>query len=120
MSARGTGPWFILFTCMLWAAGCGAALAPAFDASFPDNDAQRSAAVVARLASGSAPAEASESLLVATTYGGDPEVLVYDVELQRVRWRVALHADTRPELLGDLVVTSAGGDLIGLERSDGK
>jgi len=57
--------------------------------------------------------------MVATTAAAQPELLLYELEGRRVRWRLPLRAEARPELLGDLVVTAAGGKLLAFETANG-
>lgn len=111
--------WIAL--CALAASGCGAAIAPAFDARFEDNDEARIAAIAGELAHAQAQAApATANLLVATTYGAEPALIAYDLSQARVAWRVPLAAETRPELLGDLVVATAAGKLIGFDAATGQ
>lgn len=58
-------------------------------------------------------------LLAAVTEAKPRELLVYDLDERRVLWRRPLDADHRPELLGDLVVTTAGGLALGFDATSG-
>jgi outer membrane protein assembly factor BamB len=104
---------------LLAASGCARGHTPAFDPTFPDNDAARGRLIAARLASASPAITASEPLLVATSEGAEPTVFAYDIAKAAVRWRVALRAESRPELLGDLVMSTSGGELVALDRAIG-
>jgi hypothetical protein len=125
MIARGLRAafWAASCACAYVASGCGAAIAPAFDARFEDNDAAGVAAIAAELARAQAQPAAAPSLpnlLVATTHGADPSLIAYDLAQARVAWRVAVAAETRPELLGDLVVTTRAGKLLGFDAATGQ
>ena len=92
-------------------AGCASlGQTSAFNARFADNQALATQAIVARLPDASASARPSNStgapLVIATTHGQDRHVLAYDVAAGRTVWSVALDAMTRPEVLGDIVLTS--------------
>ena len=119
MKARACGALGLL-AALACATGCGAALAPAFDAGFPDNDPERSATIAARMSRASETAPEQAPLLVATTDGDQPSLLAYDLAQGRVRWRVALRAESRPELLMDLVVSSADSMLVAFDRESGR
>jgi hypothetical protein len=108
-----------LVSVALWACGCAGTLAPAFDNRFLDNSPARTAAIAARLANPAAASAASAPLLCATTHGAKPELVAYDLARASVRWRVALRAESRPELLADLVVTTAGGRLLAFDAASG-
>lgn len=92
-------------------------MAPAFDPRFADNDDARSARVLARIAQGQG--DQQEPLtVVASSDDGQPSVIVGDMSAG-VRARATLAADSRPELLGDLVLVSAGGTLHALDAHSG-
>jgi outer membrane protein assembly factor BamB len=101
----------------LLATACAGSLAPAFDARFPEGASARTASVLGRLPAPQAPA--SSATLVATSYGAQPELLLYDLAQARVRWRVAMRADSRPQLLGNLVLVSAQGRLLAFDAASG-
>jgi outer membrane protein assembly factor BamB len=107
---------------LVHALGCGAGLAPAFDPSFPDDDARRTQLVqerLARAASEGATAQ-SDGLLVAASHGPAPELIAYDVAARRVRWRQTFRADSRPELLGDAVCSASGERLFAFAADSGR
>ena len=105
----------LLLTLLL---GCGAALSPAFDSRMPDNDAARTAAALALGAPAAAESGAARMLAV-TGADEQRELALFDVHSGTERWRRALSFDTRPQLLGNLVVTRAGRSLIVLDANDG-
>ncbi|HMI90050.1 MAG TPA: hypothetical protein VK509_01750, partial [Polyangiales bacterium] len=111
----GSSPLLLWLACV--AGGC-AGLAPAFDPRFGDNDDERSARVLKRIAQpGDAPA--SELGVVATTDGPVQELIAADLA-RGVRFRSKVGgADSRPELLGDLVLVSAEGELRAFDARDG-
>ena len=99
--------------------GCGAGIAPAFDPHFPDNEQAQAERLEARLAQPPADRADEPALLLATTYGEPSELIAYDLAARSLRFRVALRADSRPELLCDLIVTTARGRLIALDAASG-
>ncbi len=103
----------------LGAGGCAGALAPAFDSRFADNEAARTEALLQRLPPARARAHAG-SLLVAASFGDQPALIAYDLGTGSLRWRVAVRADSRPELLGDLVLTTSGGRLLAFDARSGR
>jgi len=109
------GPLLLLFSAHV-ASGC-AGLAPAFDPRFGDNDDARSARVLERIAQGGDTA-ASELRVVATTDAPAQELISADLA-QGIRFRSKVSADSRPELLGDLVLVSTGGELRAFDARDG-
>jgi hypothetical protein len=105
---------------LLCSGGCGAGLAPAFDPRFADSDPAQVRAVALRLQAQTRLASDAHASLVASTHGPHPQVLLHDLSAGRVRWSVALAAQSRPERLGDLVVTTSQGRFIALSASDGR
>ncbi|MFI5309288.1 MAG: PQQ-binding-like beta-propeller repeat protein, partial [Polyangiales bacterium] len=99
-------------------AACAGRLAPAFDSRLADNDAAATAALLRSLPHDAQP-RAQDALLVATTAGAQPELLLYELDHARVRWRLPLKADARPELLGDLVVTVSDQRLLAFDAKSG-
>jgi hypothetical protein len=104
----------------LFALGCGQSLAPAFDARFPDDEPARIDAVRARLAAAAAGSERDPALLLASTHAPEPELLAYDLSAAALRWRIPFRSDSRAELLGDLVLGSAGGRLVAFDANTGR
>lgn len=97
-------------------AACAPALAPAFDTRM-DSSAAPAADLGKRLqARATTP---STPALVATTHGQQPAIVLYDLQQGKTRWRVPVAAQTRPELLGDVVLTTVDGQLLGLSAEDG-
>ncbi len=66
-----------------------------------------------------APESAALPLLAAVSDEQPSQLVVYDMLEQRRRWQTPLTADSRPELLGDLVVTTAHGELLGFDALSG-
>jgi outer membrane protein assembly factor BamB len=100
--------------------GCGAGLAPAFDARAPDNEPRRTAAALARMAAPTrAPGSDAPVLVAAARDGQRAEVLSFDLAAGRARWRAAVDTDTRPQPAGDAVVAMAQGALLVLDAASG-
>ncbi len=105
-------------------AGCGAAHLEAFSYQFADNQASSLEGVLARLP---APSQASRPtnatgapLLVATTHDAPRQLEAIDPSTAEVRWSYALDAQTRPEILGDLVLCSDRARLVALDAASGR
>jgi hypothetical protein len=104
--------------------GCGASVTPAFDNGFPDNDAARTAAIVSHLPPSrklNAPANRLKKALVAAIAKTNlPQLLVYDIANGSVLWRLSFHAQSRPEIIDDLVLTTSRGMVEAFELVSGK
>ncbi|MDH5671673.1 MAG: PQQ-binding-like beta-propeller repeat protein [Myxococcales bacterium] len=118
MGARGAIAGLVL-TLLSLAAGCGAGIKAAFDTRFPDNAPKKTRVALARLAEAEGRAGVEAGVIPMTTAGVKPELLLVEGQSGQVRWRRALLADSRPQLLGDLVVVSAGGRLEAFDAESG-
>jgi len=105
------------------AAGCGGGQRSAFSHQFRDNDRETLAAVLERL-----PAPASHEqpqnalhrpLAIATTNDEPRRVVAMDPSNGETLWAHEIDAQTRPEILGDLVLTSDRTQLVALDLSTG-
>ncbi len=113
-----------LLAAFLLAAGCASPAAIAFDSRFPDNSPERTAAVVASLPPPSSPVVPDNALgrplIAAVSYGKDPGLIVHDIGSGATLWRRALRAERRPQLLGDLLVTATGRELMAFALATGE
>ncbi|MFT5357419.1 MAG: outer membrane protein assembly factor BamB [Polyangiales bacterium] len=104
--------------------GCATTTATgAFSYRFADNRLEDIEPILEALPSPSAPAVANASgspLVVATTTSDTPEVLAIDVQSGDVRWRTALDAYSRPEVHGDVVMTTDRTNLVALDLGNGQ
>ncbi len=102
---------FAIFAIIAIAFGCGpGGPTGAFTTQFPDNQAEPTADLARSLPAPGAPAldnARGVPLAVVTTHTEPRAVVAFEIESQRELWRTPLNAMTRPEILGDVVVTSA-------------
>jgi hypothetical protein len=106
-------------------AGCGGDQR-AFSHQFADNQQEDFAAVLERLPDSrpnSSPQNAlGEPLAVVTTHGasGERRIAAIAVASGEERWSHAIDAQTRPEILGDLVLTSERHQIVAIELRTGQ
>jgi hypothetical protein len=106
----------LLLVCL---GSCAGSLAPAFDSRLPDNEPARMTSLLQRLPSAQASRD-QDATLIATTNGPQPELIAYDLARSAVRWRVRLAADSQPQLLSDLVLTTSRQQLLGFDAQTGR
>jgi hypothetical protein len=109
--------------CLL-ALGCGGAAPLAVDETASNKTISASAEVRAPVPANetveAAELERSDQAVMAAFMGtASPELLVYDLNRHTVRWRRKIRAETRPEIVGDLVLTVSDGELLALRLTDG-
>jgi hypothetical protein len=98
----------------------------AFSHQFPDNRSEDFATVLGRLPEPRSPSSPQntlrEPLAVVTTHApaGEPQVVAIAVRTGEERWSRRLDAQTRPEILGDLVLTSERHQLVALDLRTGE
>ena len=104
-------------------AGCGGSQQSAFSHQFRDNQDEDFAAVLERLpqpASHESPQNTlHRPLAVATTNDEPRRVVAMDPSTGETLWAHEIDAQTRPEILGDLVITSDRTQLVALDLSSG-
>ncbi len=105
--------------------GCGAAGSQlAFGHRFPDNRPEHIRRVLRALPPPTLPEGPSNPsgspLLVATTQGAQRAVLLFDLREGRVLWRRPLEAMTRPQILGDVVLTSDREHIVAFDLRTGE
>jgi hypothetical protein len=112
-----------LLCALATASGCGSGAVTAFGSRFPDNDREMTAAVVRALCSPSLAGDSGNALgrplVVAFSHVERPEIIVHDIEAGRTLWRRELRAGRRPQVLGDLVLTTVGQKLVALALASG-
>ncbi|HEX2675473.1 MAG TPA: PQQ-binding-like beta-propeller repeat protein, partial [Polyangiales bacterium] len=59
-------------------------------------------------------------LMAAVTDATPRELVLYDLANGAIRWRKPIEAETRPVILHDVVITSVGGVVLGLDLRDGR
>ncbi|MEM7610019.1 MAG: PQQ-binding-like beta-propeller repeat protein, partial [Myxococcota bacterium] len=119
MTAR-TGAFCALLVGLLLSAG-GCATTQTLDAfsyRFADNRLEDLEPVIAAIES--APAPTGSPVVVLTTAGETAEVAALDVPTGNVGWRVPLPVRTRPEILGDVVMTSVEEAAVALDLASGR
>lgn len=110
----------------LTTAGCGAGNQLAFSHQFADNREEDFAAVLERLPdprpSASPQNVTGEAIVVVTTHGEDAsrEIVAIAPASGEERWRRTIDAQTRPEVLGDLVLTSERHQIVALDLRTGQ
>jgi len=103
---------------------CGPSLRErAFSYRFADNSEEQFREVLARLppaAEHASPLNASGApMAFVTTHDAPRAVVAIDLTTGAERWRHALDAETRPEVVGDLVITSDRTRIVALELESG-
>ena len=114
----------LLLAAILVAPGCASPAAIALDSRFPDNVPERTAAVVRSLPAPSPVAGPDNALgrplIAALSHGDEPELIVHDIGSGETLWRRTLTPESRPQLLGDLVVTAVGRQLLAFALATGE
>jgi len=107
----------------LYLVGCaGITGGGAFNARFPDNQEEPTRRVVRSLPDAVSPeATEAQALAVGTTGDDDDDraVVAFDLQQGQQLWSTPLPAMTRPEILGDVVVTSTREEVVGLDLASG-
>ena len=121
--AQTRAAWLGLVT-LCFAQGCTyGAMTGAFDPRFPDNRADAIAPIVARMPAGriaDAPSNArAVPLAVVTTHAEPRAVAAYSLVDGSTLWTHPVDAMTRPEILGDVVLTSTRDVVLALDLTDG-
>ncbi|MBX3250561.1 MAG: PQQ-binding-like beta-propeller repeat protein [Myxococcales bacterium] len=116
-----TSRWTLVASVAL--VGCvGATQKPAFGYRFADNQAADVASVAAALPAAHAPRVSNpsgEPLVVSVTHGEAPRVVALGLDGAE-RWEASVAAMTRPEVLGDVVLTSDRENVVALDARDGR
>lgn len=106
--------------------GCGGSTQNAFSHQFADNRADHFATILARMPAARAHSQPhnalGEPLVVVATHGEASErgLAAFSVANGEERWRFAFDAQTRPEILGDVVLTSDRQHLVALDLRTGR
>ncbi|MDW8247170.1 MAG: PQQ-binding-like beta-propeller repeat protein [Sandaracinaceae bacterium] len=103
---------------LLWL-GCGGAALSAFGYEFPDNRLEDLAPVLEAL-SKAQKAGQGRSFVVAVSGEEQRMLVALDLEAKREQWRVPFEAETRPEILGDLVLCADRKELVAFELESGR
>lgn len=114
----------VLATALVLSTGCAATInTDAFSYRFADNRAEDMAPVLAAMP---APSEervtnaSNAPLVVATTHNEPRAVVAIDLTSGETRWSTPLDAFTRPEILGDVVLTSVREAVVALDLASGR
>ncbi|MCC7538773.1 MAG: PQQ-binding-like beta-propeller repeat protein, partial [Deltaproteobacteria bacterium] len=94
-----------------------------FGSRFPDNDRETTARIVSQLPRSTAATAPDNGLrkplVVATLHGETPTVVVYDLEAGRELWRKQVRTDTRPQIVGGVVMAGVGTDVLAWDLASG-
>ncbi|MBX7192695.1 MAG: PQQ-binding-like beta-propeller repeat protein, partial [Sandaracinaceae bacterium] len=111
-------------TTVLGACGGSGTGTMAFSHQFADNQAETLGAVMERLPAPQAASQpqnaTSAHLAVVTTQEEPRQVVAIDLDSGQPRWSFAFDAQTRPEILGDLVITSERHRVVAIDLTSGQ
>ncbi len=113
----------LLASGLLLTAGCGPTIASAFSYHFADNQREPTARVARALPRPTTASHPDNSLgvpiAVGTTHAAPRAVIAFDLHAKHKLWSHPINAMTRPQVLGDVVVTSTRQEVVTLDLHDG-